>query len=79
VCDDYIRDLVNLNRTTEKVTASVALVIPHPEAAKLTEPGKGALDDPPPPAQATPMRGAAHGQEGHDVTNTESATNRRPS
>jgi hypothetical protein len=53
------------------------LVIPHPEAAKLTEPGKGALDDPPPPAQATPMRGAAHGQEGHDVTNPETAPNRR--
>jgi hypothetical protein len=53
------------------------LVIPHPEAAKLTEPGKGALDDPPPPAQATPWRGAAHGQEGHDVTNPETAPNRR--
>jgi hypothetical protein len=53
------------------------LVRPHPEAAKLTEPGKDALDDPPPRAQATPMRGVAHGQEGHDMTNPETAPNRR--
>jgi hypothetical protein len=38
------------------------LVIPNPQAAKLTEPCKGALYDPPPPAQATPMFGAALGQ-----------------
>ena len=38
------------------------LVIPHAQAAKLTEPGKCALHDPPPPAQATPVRGATHGQ-----------------
>src|SRR4029450_8658406 len=34
------------------------LVIPHPQPAKLTEPGKCALHDPPPPAQPTPVRGA---------------------
>ena len=28
------------------------LVIPHAQAAKLVQPGKRALDDPPPPAQA---------------------------
>ena len=36
------------------------LVIPHPQAAKLTEPGKGSLHDPPPPTQTTPMLCAAH-------------------
>src|SRR5262249_6816871 len=51
------------------------LVIPHAEAAKLTEPGEGALHDPPPPAQATPMLGAAHGQQGHDMTSPETAPN----
>ncbi len=33
------------------------LVIPHAQAAKLTQPGKCALHDPPPPAEATPMLG----------------------
>ena len=32
------------------------LVIPHAQAAKLTEPGKCALHDPAPPAQSTPVR-----------------------
>src|SRR6476660_679627 len=50
-----------------------SLVIAHAQAAKLTEPGKGALDDPPPSAQATPMRRAAHGQPRHDVTSPETA------
>src|SRR6476620_6318970 len=48
-------------------------VIPHAQAAKLTEPGKCALHDPPPPAEATPVRGTAHGQPGHDVTSPETA------
>jgi hypothetical protein len=54
-----------------------ALVIPHAQAAKLTEAGKYALYDPPPPppAQATPMLGAAHGQQGHDVASPETAPN----
>ena len=51
------------------------LVIPHPKAAKLIEPSKRALHDPPPPTQATPMRGAAHGQQGHDVTGPQTASN----
>jgi hypothetical protein len=51
------------------------LVIPHAQASKLIEPGKCALHDPPPPAQATPMLGAAHGQYGHDVTDPETAPN----
>ena len=53
------------------------LVIPHASAAKLTEPGEGALHDPPPPTQATPMRGEAPGEQGHDVASPETATNRR--
>ena len=51
------------------------LVIPQAQAAKLTEPGKCALHDPAPPAQATPMLGAALGQHGHDVTRPETAPN----
>ena len=51
------------------------LVIPHAQAAKLTEPGKCALHDPPPPAQGTPVRGATHGQQWHDVTSPETAPN----
>ena len=53
------------------------LVIPHAQAAKLTEPGRCALHDPPPPAQATPMLGAAHGQQGHDVTRAQAVPNGR--
>ena len=53
------------------------LVIPHAQAAKLAQPGKCALDDPPPPAQATPVLGAAHRQPGHDVPRPETAPNRR--
>ena len=52
-----------------------SLVISHAQAAKLTEPGKRTLHDPPPPAQATPMLGAAHGQQGHNVTSAETAPN----
>jgi hypothetical protein len=49
------------------------LLIPHAQPAKLIQPGKCALHDPPPPAQATPMRGATHGQQGHDVTSPKTA------
>ena len=51
------------------------LVIPHAQTAKLIEPSKCTLDDPPPPAQATPMFRAAHGQQGHDVTCPETTPN----
>jgi hypothetical protein len=43
------------------------LVIANAQAAKLVQPRERALHDPAPPAQATPVRGAAHGQPGHDV------------
>jgi len=53
-------------------------VIPYAQAAKLIDPGKRALDAPPPPApQATPTRGAAHGQPRHDMPCPQSAPNRR--
>jgi hypothetical protein len=52
-----------------------ALVIPHAQAAKLTQPGKCALHDPPPPAQATPMLRTAHRQQGHNVASPETAPN----
>ena len=51
------------------------LGIPHAQAATLTQPGKCALHDPPPPAQATPMLGTAHGQQGHSVASPETAPN----
>ena len=51
------------------------LVVADAQAAKLTEPGEGAFHDPPPPAQATPMLCAAHGQQGHDVTSSKTPPN----
>jgi hypothetical protein len=52
------------------------LVVADAQAAKLVEPGKCPLDYPPPPAQATPVLGAAHRQPGHDVPRSETAPNR---
>jgi hypothetical protein len=49
----------------------------HAQAAKLIEPGKRPLDDPAPPAQSAPVRGATHGEPRQDVTRPQSATNRR--
>ena len=43
------------------------LVIPHPKAAKLVEPGKCPLDDPPPPAQTAPVRGKANCTQERDL------------
>ena len=42
------------------------LVIADAQAAKLIQPGKRALDDPAPPAQAAAVLGAAHGQQRHE-------------
>ena len=53
------------------------LVIPHAQAAKLTEPRKCALHNPTPPAQATPMRGATHREPRHDMPRPQPAPNRR--
>jgi hypothetical protein len=50
-------------------------IVADAQAAKLTEPGEGAFHDPPPPAQATPMLCAAHGQQGHNVTRPQTAPN----
>jgi hypothetical protein len=52
------------------------LVIPHAQTAKLIEPGKRPLHDPPPPAQSTPVRGATHGEPRHDMPRPQSAPNR---
>jgi hypothetical protein len=54
-----------------------ALFVPDAQAPELVAPRKRPLHDPPPPAQATPMLRAAHGQQGHDVTSPETASNRR--
>jgi len=53
------------------------LVIPHAQTAKLIEPGKRPLHDPPPRAQSTPVRGATHGEPRHDMPGAQSAPNRR--
>ena len=53
------------------------LVIPHAQTAKLIEPGKRPLHDPPPPAQSTPVRRATHGEPRHDMPRAQSAPNRR--
>ena len=45
------------------------LVIPHAQAAKLTEPGE--MCAPRPTAKAASMLRAAHGRQGHDVPNPE--------
>jgi hypothetical protein len=50
-------------------------VVTDAEAAELIQPSKGTLDDPPPPAQAAPVRGATLGQQRHDVTGPEAAPN----
>src|ERR1022692_4267199 len=49
------------------------LVIPHAQTAKLIEPGKRPLHDPPPPAQSTPVRGATHGEPRQDMHRAQSA------
>jgi hypothetical protein len=43
------------------------LVIPDAETAKLIEPRKRPLHDPPPPAQTAPVRGATHGGPRYDI------------
>jgi hypothetical protein len=53
------------------------LLIPHAQTAKLIEPGKRPLHDPPLPAQSTPVRGATHGEPRHDMPRPQSAPNRR--
>jgi hypothetical protein len=51
------------------------LVVADAQTPELVEPRKRPLHDPPPPAEATPVRGAAHGQQGRDVTSPETAPN----
>jgi hypothetical protein len=46
-----------------------------PQAAKLIQPGKRALYNPAKSAQATPVRGAAHRQQRHDMPQSETAPN----
>ena len=53
------------------------LVIPDAQTAKLIEPGKGPLYDPPPPAQAAPVRGTTHSEPRHDMPRPQPTANRR--
>jgi hypothetical protein len=54
------------------------LFIPHTQAAKLIEPGKRALHDPPPPAQSPAMLAAAHGKPRHDMSRSQLAAEAWP-
>jgi hypothetical protein len=56
---------------------SAPLVIPNAETAKLIQPGKRPLHDPPPPAQPTPVRGTTHGEPRHDMPRPQPTPNRR--
>src|SRR5262249_29463211 len=48
-----------------------SLLIPHAQAAKLIQPRKRPLDDPPPPAQATPVHCAARGAHPEKVASSQ--------
>ena len=50
-------------------------VVADAEASELIEPGEGVLHDPAPATHATPMLGAAHGQQGHDVASSKATPN----
>jgi hypothetical protein len=54
-----------------------SLLIPHSKAAKLVEPRKRPLHDPPPPAQTAPMRCTTYGEPGHDMPRPQPTPNRR--
>jgi hypothetical protein len=51
------------------------LVVADAEPTELVKPRKRPLDDPPPSTQSTPVRGAAQGQYGRDVTGPDPAPN----
>ena len=51
-------------------------VIADAEAAELIQPRKGPLDDPAPPAQPAPVRGAAHSDPRLDMPRPQSTPNR---
>ncbi len=51
------------------------LVVADAQAAKLIQSSKGALDDPPPPAQATPLRRATPLHERANPTRSQPAPN----
>ena len=65
-------------RTAERQERLVDIgpfVIPNAEAPKLIQPGKRALDDPPPP-QAAAVPRAAHGQQRENVARPQTVPNR---
>src|SRR4030095_310195 len=51
-------------RETETLVDVGPLVVPDPQAAKLTQPANRALSHPAKAAQSTPVLGAADGQQG---------------
>src|SRR6516164_5881368 len=61
-------------RTLERQERGVnigPLVVSDPQAAKLIEPGKCPFDDPTPALEATAMRGAAHRDQRHNPTDSQ--------
>lgn len=53
-----------------------SLVVADAQAAKLVQPRKRSLDHPAPPTQAASVLGGSHGQPPHDVTCSETTSNR---
>jgi len=51
------------------------LVIADAEATELIQPSKGPLDDPAPPAQPTPVLGAAHSDQRLDMPRPQASPN----
>src|SRR4030095_7020881 len=51
----------------ERLVDVSPLGVPNPQPAKLIEPRKRPLHDPPPPAQTAPVRGATHGEPRYDI------------
>ena len=53
------------------------LVIADAQAPELIQPGKRALNDPPPPTQATAMLRTAHGQQRKNVARSQTSPDNR--
>jgi hypothetical protein len=51
-----------------------SLLVAHSQAAKLVQPGKCTLNDPPPMAQATLMRRAPHGEQRENMASSQALT-----
>jgi hypothetical protein len=55
----------------ERLVNVGSLLVPHAQAAKLAQPSKCALNDPPPLAQAAPMLRAAHREQRENMASSQ--------